>query len=247
MTSYESLPRLRRPLHACQEEIAKRIVLGVYPPGSRLPSESELCRLLGVSRTVLREAMKSLSTLGLVKIMQGRATRVAPPESWNHLAPLIMRVRTEGPELKRALRELLEVRSMVEVEVAGLAAQRAEPEHLEQLRKLLQQMGWAFEDPVEYTRLDNEFHLGIVRAAGNYMLLGLFYSLIPMLTVGKEITCRQRPSAIAESNEGHHRIYVAIADADPAGAREAMRAHLAQFEDDLRIAFENHLGAVRHR
>lgn len=227
--------------------MARSIVLGRYAPGALLPAESKLCRQLQASRTVIREAMKSLAALGLVTIEQGRGTRAAAPEQWNHLAPLVLRLRAEGPELRRALRELLEVRAMVEVEVAGLAAQRATPDHLGQLRELLGRMERALDDPVEYTRLDNEFHLGFVRAAGNYMLLGLFHSLIPMLTIGKELTCRQRPSAIVESNAGHHRVYEAVAGADPARAREAMQAHLAQFEDDLRIAFQNHLEAARPR
>jgi DNA-binding FadR family transcriptional regulator len=110
-------------------QVSRRLMLSILrgdlEAGSPLPSEKELARQFDVSRPVVREAVKEVEMLGLVQRRQGRLTRIAPSEEWRHLSPELLTARTEAGAVEDLLLELLELRRMVELEAAALAARRA--------------------------------------------------------------------------------------------------------------------------
>jgi DNA-binding FadR family transcriptional regulator len=119
------------PLHErVVQDLTVRVVSGEWPPGYLVPPESELCDLLGVSRTVIREGMRLLVDRGLMIVRKGKGTVVARRSQWDLLDPLIL---SEGLRVGVAdiARYVMEARHLLEPLVAGLAATRITPERLE--------------------------------------------------------------------------------------------------------------------
>ena len=106
------------------EELAGRIIAGVLPEGSVLPTESVLCDEFGFSRTVLREGLKLLEERGLVRVEQGRGTTVQARELWNLLDPTVLRIALEHDPDMQLLDNLITVRRLLESEMARVAASR---------------------------------------------------------------------------------------------------------------------------
>jgi GntR family transcriptional repressor for pyruvate dehydrogenase complex len=219
----------RKPLHRMlAEQLTDRIIAGEFPAGSFLPSERELGESLGVSRTVIREAVKLLESRGLVRIEQGRGTVVEEAGA----APL-------GDSLKILLRrnyhqieQLLETRCILEVGVAGLAAERRTAENLEAMEKFLAVMR---EKPGElegYVDADLQFHTEIARAAGNPLFLALFEPLSELLRESRLATFGGARMVNVRSLQ-HEAILEAIRKRDPSAARGAMREHLLDTRKDL--------------
>lgn len=226
-----------RPYEQVTEVLAEMIVTGKVRPGESLDPEPVLCSKLGASRTVVREAMKLLSAKGLVTIRQGKGTVVNPTQRWSHLDPMILHIRLNDPETaKQVLIELVEVRRMIEVEAAELAALRRTPEDAEAMTQLVNAMTGAVGDAEAYTQLDNEFHLALFQASGNQILISMISSLKPLLTAGKRLANLVREEAARESNAGHRRILEAVLAQDPSAAGQAMRSHLTQFEGDIKLS-----------
>ena len=152
------------------EEIAGQlrdlILKGAYAPGDKLPPERNLAKELGVNRSSLREALKTLEHLGLVKIRQGDGTRVQDfmrtggLDLVSHLVPLAQGGSGE------ILQDVLEFRRIYGREVARLAAARCNPEDLESLKKIADEADDAA-TPEEVLRLDFEFYVGLTHAAKN--------------------------------------------------------------------------------
>jgi GntR family transcriptional repressor for pyruvate dehydrogenase complex len=215
--------------------LVRQIVGGAHPPGTALPTEPELVNRFGVSRTVVREAVRLLAAKGLVAVRHGSGMWVAPPDRWDQLDPLIIleQVRTggDGPLLD----EMIEMRRLLEMEIAALAAARRTESDLEALQATLRGMGAAAGDPEAYTRLDVTFHDTVLAAARNRLLREALRSVAGLLRAGRRIAV-YRPSVIERSRASHEAIYAAVAAADPAAAREAMRRHIAEFEQDIRAA-----------
>ena len=115
------------------EELQRLIVDGHWQKGEQLPSEIELAKEFGVSRSALREALRSLSSMGLVQIRHGEGNFVWYPEAEDFLNPLMPRLLADREDVLA----IMEARSMVEVKTAMLAAQRATPEMLAEMEKLL--------------------------------------------------------------------------------------------------------------
>ena len=113
------------------QEVADRILWQVvtdeYPPGTQLPPEHELAESFGVSRIVTREAMRILSTRGVVAVRQGRNTAVSPIDRWNLLDPEVLIALFKAGKLGSLSQDIVDMRKMLEVEAAGLAAGRASP------------------------------------------------------------------------------------------------------------------------
>jgi GntR family transcriptional regulator, transcriptional repressor for pyruvate dehydrogenase complex len=216
-------------------QLVRQIVDGTYPPGTALPTEPELVQRFGVSRTVVREAVRILVAKGLVAVRHGSGMWVAPPDRWDQLDPMIIseqvRAGGDGPLLD----EMIEMRRLLEMEIAALAATRRTEADLEALRGALEGMRRARTDPEAYTRLDVEFHDAILAAARNRLLREALRSVAGVLGAGRRIAV-YRPSVIERSLPSHEAIYGAIAAGDPGAAREAMRRHIAEFEQDIRTA-----------
>src|SRR5262245_8204985 len=170
---YEPRVQRRGLHHELVSWFGLRIVRGDYAPGEVLPRADELAASLGVSRTVLREAMKVLAEKGLIESRQRSGTRIRAREDWNLVDPDVIRWQREaGPNLQ-FLRDLSEVRLVFETHAARFAAIRATPEDVASLLELYQQMESEIGDAEEYARADLALHKRILHATHNPLLAQL--------------------------------------------------------------------------
>ena len=159
------------------EQLRSLILTGQYRAGEKLPPERELAKTLGVNRASLREALKKLEHMGLVRIRQGDGTRVenfmetAGLELVTHLVPL---ARSAYPDI---IRDALEFRRLVAREVARLAAARVEPDDIERLGVLAKRAAAPGLDPAEVFALDFEFYMALTAVAGN-RVIGLLVNTV---------------------------------------------------------------------
>jgi DNA-binding FadR family transcriptional regulator len=196
------------------------IVDGAWPPGRAVPPEAELARTLGVSRTVVREGVRVLASRGMLVVRQGRATVVTAPEAWNLGEPLSLVVRTD----RAALLEWLEVRAILEMESAALAAERHTAEDAAALAEAVAR-AQGIEDSGAYMEADVHFHLTIARAAHNGALSRLLRPVMqPLREQFREAAMEPRVRAL--TTESHQAIVAAILAHDGPAARKAMAAHL---------------------
>ncbi|HWO70910.1 MAG TPA: FCD domain-containing protein [Actinomycetota bacterium] len=208
-------------------ELVRSILLERFSPGDQLPTEETLCRQFGVSRPVLREAIRTVAALGLVHSRQGRGTVVLPREEWNEFAPELLEARRELNLGDEFLLELLEMRRIVEVEAAALAAERAGEEDLRAMASHLEEMDRVGEDLDAFAELDVAFHDRILMASRNRPLLHLLRLVQPTLLAARRLSVSRRPQGVRRSAREHRRIYEAIAASSASRARAAMARHLS--------------------
>ncbi len=206
------------------------VTSGAYEPGSRLPTEPDLAAMTGVSRMTLREAVRLLQAKGVVSVEHGRGTFVRPITDWSILDPAVMRARAaNGRGADEIFGKVLEARRLVEVGVAGLAATRRTARHLTEMRVTLNEMRRAADAGAidAFTAADVAFHQAVMRAAGNEVIAAFFMPVESLV-----LESRRRTSEVAGARRhavsAHAAILAAIEVADPAEARGAMDAHLAQ-------------------
>jgi len=223
----------RVPLHQrVVLELTRRIVQGKIAPGSLLPSEPKLAESLGVSRLVVREALRVLAEKGLIEVQHGRGSRVTDPKQWDPLDPLVLTLQASQDGFYLLQSELLEARRIFEVEIAGLAASRISSSALGGLSAHLRRMDRLMGDPKKFYQVDVAFHYLLVQAAENRVLARLLEPLTQVMASGFRLTIRL-PGAPERAQAGHWAIFRAIEARDPAAAREAMRHHLEEAEEDL--------------
>ena len=213
------------------QQVEESIHKGALKAGDQLPPERELAEQFGVSRTAVREAVKTLREKGLVEAYPGRGTFITDGNSYTIRQSLdrLMRSGTEG------FLSLAEVREILEPEIAALATTRADAEDLAAMREQVTVMDAARRDPDAYIEADLDFHLALAEAAGNPIILSLIDSIVGLL--------REQRMGIFQVDGGpergqyhHKRILEAIEHRDPVGARDAMKAHLKQVREDSRKA-----------
>lgn len=203
--------------------LARRIIEGGFEE-ERAPSELDVSQAFGVSRVVAREALKVLASVDMVEIAQGRRIGLRPSAEWDYLSPVL--IEWLPPEQAEALlRELHQVRLLLEPELAAGAAAAMDEEALGRIRAELERMSRTEDDPDAYLEADLGFHMEICRAAQNRLLDRIMYASRWLLTASRKIT-NQRPSALAVATMYHRRVHAALEARDPAAAREAMRAHV---------------------
>jgi len=150
--------------------VGRAIVRGTYPPGQLVPKEADLTEEYGVSRTSVREAMRVLSAKGMVDIRQKIGTRVRPTEQWNAFDIDILRWHRDEGLGEPILRDLVEMRQIMEPQAARLAAGRADMGDLRRLDAALRAMDNAVPDREAYAHADVDFHLAVYGASHNVML-----------------------------------------------------------------------------
>lgn len=209
-------------------QIRERIVHGDLQPGDRLPPEIELAQEFGVSRPVIREAIHYLQAHGLVMVRHGSGVYVCQPsiegfvESFSTLLQLA----------EASVLSVHEVREILEVEIAGLAAERATAEDVEALRQVIIEMDQARNSPAKYMEIDLTFHRLLAQATHNEVL-GLLAQLVGELLRQSRIRLMMSPSRIEKSSAGHREIFQAVQAGDREGSRKAMRSHLAIVRADI--------------
>jgi DNA-binding FadR family transcriptional regulator len=212
-------------------EILGSIIEGHYRPGDLLPTEEELAQQLGVSRPVVREATKAVTMLGMLRSRQGRGTEVLPYENWNEFAPEVLEARGDLQTVDEFLIHLLEVRRIVEIEAAALAAERASDDDISLIEPFLSAMAGVGTDASRFAALDVGFHDSILAATGNGPLRSLLRSIEPALLAARTMSLSNRPSGVERSTREHRAIFKAIAARSPVAARRAMSAHLSWTAD----------------
>jgi DNA-binding FadR family transcriptional regulator len=210
-------------------DIISGVVVGSIQPGQVLPTEEQLCAQFGVSRSVIREAMRTVSGAGITRSRQGRGTVVLDARSWNEFSPDILQARVEAGAAGEFLEEFIELRTIMESQAAGLAAMRALPSHLDQMQTHLLAMESALENPEAFIAADIEFHNAIIAATENAMIIRLFDLLQPMLRTARE---RGHDPDAGEQHDRrvdaaeHRTVFEHIRARDPGGATTAMTEHL---------------------
>jgi len=206
------------------QQIEQWILDGSMKPGDQLPGEHVLAQRFGVSRTAVREAVKTLREKGLIEPCSGRGTFIT------HGMSQVMRqsldLAAKMGQLDGSV-HLGEVRNILEPHIAALAATRVEGQHLRVMREAFQAMDQNLTDPEGYIEADLEFHLALAEAAGNPFILSLLDSIVGLLRE-EHIRLFQVKGAPSRSQRHHKRILEAVERRDPEAAREAMRAHLQE-------------------
>lgn len=238
----ESLqPVARRSLSdGIVEQITALIASNVFKPGDRIPSEKELCRQFCVGRTSVREALRSLSVMGILESHPGEGTFVC-------LNPgrYLERVFQWGLLLDRkVVEDLVETRLMLESQTADLAAQKATKKDLRDIEVALEGMEESLADPEKYLESDLRFHLGIARATQNSILHNLLTTIRGYLQAFIRETLASSPASdstrrAAVSLAEHKKILRALKKGDPEEARRAMTEHIVSSRDDLRKHLSN--------
>jgi GntR family transcriptional repressor for pyruvate dehydrogenase complex len=207
------------------EEIAKQIMdlisNGDLKPGEHLPSERELCKNFGASRSSLREALRCLSIVGVLNARVGEGTSVAV-DGGKFLRKIIeWRLITERHDIEN----LLEVRIALEGVSASNTALRGTPEDVEKLRKILAKMKAVLDNEKAFAALDLEFHITLANASGNVLISDLI-SLIRSQLVRALHKVLVLPHALPLTHKEHTAIVDAIERRDPEAASKAMHDHL---------------------
>ena len=203
------------------ERIEQLIIERHLSENEALPSERELAAMLGVSRNILREGLSVLGQKGLIETVPGRRTRVVRPGLRELRSTVDLMVRVGDVSLA----DLIEVRSILEPEIAARAAERARPEQIEELRAIMATLEGRQGDPAGHVEADLSFHRAIATIAGNALLVVLMEAigepLMRSMSLGTSI-----PRAVGEADVYHLAICDAIAGRDPEGAAAAMHRHM---------------------
>lgn len=154
------------------DEIGLRIVRGDYPPGSILPNEAQWTETFAVSRSAVREAIKILMAKGLLSSRPKVGSRVEPRERWNLLDRDVLGWYAKSPDKAAFLRTVQEFRYIIEPEATAFAAMRRSDEQMAEISKACEDMGSA-PTLMERTRADTRFHVAILQASGNELLVPL--------------------------------------------------------------------------
>ena len=225
---FNSITRDERLSDKVTRELGQAIEGGRFKPGDRLPSERELGDQFQVSRTVIREAVRSLAATGHVTVTAGRGVEATYDSKAVAARSMRLIVKDFGELEYSAVHE---IRVPIEVQAAGLAALRASDEAIGRLRDICDEHERciAAGDLQSAGAADLEFHDQLARLAGNPLLLAMYQTLAEVL---KEVRTPALHSAeVAESGLRAHRwLLECIAARDPAAARGAMERHLSEAE-----------------
>lgn len=206
------------------DEIVKRLVGLIVDeglkPGDKLMSERELIARLAVGRSSLREAIKTLSALGVLEIRRGTGTYVGYGDTSILTKPLAWGLFVNQANIQ----QVVEARSVIEVAMAGWAAARATEEQIAKMGGLLDEMNDVQETMEHYVDLDLAFHLAIAEAAHNDMMASVLRMFQNVLRVWMETTY-QEAGDTTDSMALHRKIYEAIRSGDVMTARDAMTDH----------------------
>lgn len=211
-TAEEVIAQLREMIHR-----------GDLRSGDRLPPERDLAKQLGVSRPTLRAGIRSLAAVGVLKSRQGAGTFVVEADVSPALDSNPLRLLASLHGFSSA--EMFEARLLLEMAIAGLAAERATSEHLAALAEELAEMFATLDEPEEYLVHDMRFHQTIAAASGNRIITTLMNMVVSILFDVRSKTV-YRAHDLKESADMHRLIFRAIREGKTEAARSAMRDHL---------------------
>jgi len=209
-------------------QLERSILSGELAVGDYLPSERALCAQLGVSRSVVREALGRLASLGLVESRQGSGTRVASPTGREIAVGYERLMRNSAANLE----DLAVVRLPLETTIAALAAGARSDAHLARLEATQRILGNPRRSLAAHVKADGEFHAILGAATGNSFLPLVLAPIRDLLTDSRLRTLARYGAALACAH--HQKILEAVRDRDPGSAALAMREHLTVNSRHLR-------------
>ncbi len=213
------------------EQIQEQIKAGAWSAGDKLPSERVLSEELGVSRTAVREAIRALEIIGLVRCVQGEGNFLAEDLTRCLMQPLSMMFALSGT----GVRQVQQLRHALEVETARLAAVERSEAELLQLEQIVNRMETS-KDEQERAELDRQLHYRIAEAARSPMILSILYAashLIENLIIGIRVSIMTYDSGFAMIDSQHRAILAAIRLKDAKLAARCMDEHMEQVESYL--------------
>jgi GntR family transcriptional regulator, transcriptional repressor for pyruvate dehydrogenase complex len=226
---FRALPRETTLANRVSQQLEDLIVERRLQPGERLPAERELARQFGVSRTVIREAVRSLMAKGMLEVRSGSGTIVCAPNAAAVSQSMTLFLRAGHPELD--YRKVLEVRSILEVEIAALAAERRTDNDIARMEQILEEtLNTTTRE--SYVKADIAFHSALAQATHNEIFSLLLDSVVEIMRKLREMAF-DIPPAPNRAHKYHRAILEQVKNANAAGARQAMREHLVEAEDTI--------------
>lgn len=228
------MSRRKSLVNTVADELLERIIAGDFLPGDPLPTEAEIGDEFDVSRVTVREALRTLSARGIVRVLSGVGSRVAPVEAWRSV-PDALRYRAARGDDATVSEQLISTRRLIECEAAALAAPLISEVALGECDECVDAMveASARADVDAFVAADLRFHAVIMEASANLFLAVLLAPLTEVMAERRKQTSRVpqiQEHAIAE----HRAIVAALRSGSSEAAREAMDHHLQQTLDDLR-------------
>lgn len=210
------------------QQIRVRIIGRHLRPGDKLPNEILLAEEFGVSRSVVREAIRTLAQEGLVEVRRGLGTFVidGTTTALKQSLTLVMTLGDQSGPL-----EIVEIRDILEPEIAAIAAIRATDADLEAMRRAVTLMDDSLDDPIAFVSADLDFHLALAQATQNSLIPKLLDPIVDLLTEMRRKTYEVDRSA-QRGQRYHKDILDAILRRDAITARHCMRQHLLQVRSD---------------
>ena len=218
--------------------LGSRIVSGEITEGETLPNEDELAIELGVSRTVIREGVKMLTAKGLLEVRTRVGTTVLPKSHWNLLDPDVLTWCYESGPTRSFLNNLIEVRQLIEVRAAELAAVRATGDDIKRLEERYRLLEEALEHDEAYIEADISFHEAIFNACHNELLEQIARTLRQALKSSRKITV-QIPGSSRDALPLHHAVVQAISKRDADEAKRATLAIIDRSKQDIEAILEH--------
>jgi DNA-binding FadR family transcriptional regulator len=212
--------------------LGQAIVSRRYAVGAPMPAEPLLCEEFGVSRTVVREAVKSLVAKGMIFTGPKVGTRVLPEDSWNWFDPDVITWQARAGLTPAFLRDLQDLRRVVEPAAVRLAAERASAADIAEIESAYAGMKQAVEFGGDYVSFDLRFHHGLLRAAGNRMLAQMSKALHALLRTSFEISTIKKDGP-ARSLPLHRAVLDAVIAHNPARAERAILKLIEGANEDI--------------
>ncbi len=222
--------RKRRLFSYVIEELGRRIVGGEFKPGEAMPNEAELGSEFGASRSVIREAVKSLAAKGLIELRTRTGIRVLAPMHWNLLDQQLLGWRYSTMPPSQFYREIFEIRGLIEPQAAAFAAERASKAEIAEIVAALAAMEAADQPGSEAIDADLRFHRAVLAAAHNDLIL----QMGNLIGVGLTVSYRLSSESYALFLPLHKAIADAIAARDAAAAHAAMQRLLVDTQSFLK-------------
>jgi DNA-binding FadR family transcriptional regulator len=223
------------------DKLGQAILAGRYEVGASLPPEPVLCEEFGVSRTVVREAIKSLVAQGLLVTGPKLGTRVLPDEHWNWFDPEVIAWQAQAGLSSEFVRDLQELRLVVEPAAVRMAAVKATPQDILRLEQAYSGMKAAVEDGGDYVTHDLRFHQGLLQASHNRMLMQMGRALSSLLRMSFEISTRIM-NGPRDSLPLHRAVLDAVIAHAPVKAERALMVLITAANDDI-----DHVLSTRRR
>jgi GntR family transcriptional repressor for pyruvate dehydrogenase complex len=217
------------------DEIQRLMLTGRLKEGEKLPSERELCELFGVSRTVVREAIRILQTKGLVEVRPGIGSIVRSPSSNQIIEGLSLLIQAKANGAEISLVALCEVRSLMEVEISKMAAERATPEDIQEIQKIVDDLETFVNLPARFYERAVDFHRSLALATHN-LLLVIIFDAIQELVLGMRQTLVPEPVAPQAALRSFRQILEDVGAQNPDGAAQGIEQHLQEIRQKFEAA-----------